>query len=161
MAKIDKIMDTSVPTLKKEAKIFDATKLIANKPHGCVIIVEGKKPIGIITESDIVRSLISKKTNSKEKVTKIMNSPITTMHPNTKLEKAIKIIDTKHFRKYPVVENENLIGLVTENNIVHAINDNIKFHRNVQNAVLILFVIFEFFIFILYEYLVNFLPFLR
>ena len=161
MAKINKIMDTSVPTLKKESKISDATKLIANKPHGCVVIVEGKKPIGIITESDIVRNLISKKTNSKEKVTKIMNSPITTLHPNTKLEKAIKIIDTKHFRKYPVVENENLVGLVTENNIVHAINDNIKFHRNVQNAVLILFVIFEFFIFILYGYLVNFLPFLR
>ncbi|MCH7679954.1 CBS domain-containing protein [candidate division KSB1 bacterium] len=95
MAKIDKIMDTSVPTLKKEAKISDAAKLIANKPHGCVVIVEGKKPIGKITESDIVRKLISKKTNSKEKVTKIMNSPITTMHPNTKLEKAIKIIDTK------------------------------------------------------------------
>lgn len=159
MAKINKIMDTNVLTLKKGANISDAVKLIANKPHGCVVIVEGKKPVGIITESDIVRNLVSKKNNLKEKVTKIMSSPITSVHPDTKLEKALEIIDTKHFGKYPVIENESLVGVVTENDVVHTINDNIKFHRNLQNAVLIIFVIFEFFIFILYKYLVNFFHF--
>lgn len=158
MAKINKIMDTSVPTLKKDGKISDAAELIANKPHGCVIIVEEKKPIGIITESDILRNLNSIKPN--DKVTKIMSSPITSIDLKTKLEKASKIIDTKHFRRFPVVKNENLIGLVTENKIVHALNDNIKLHRNIQNAVLIIFVIFEFFIFIFNEYLTNILQFL-
>lgn len=153
MAKIDKIMDTSVPTLKKEAKISDAAKLIASKPHGCIVIVEGKKPVGIITESDIVRNLVSKKINQKEKVTKIMSSPITSIHPDTKLEKALEIIDTKHFGKYPVIENESLVGVVTENEVVHSINDNIKFHRNLQNAVLIIFIIFEFFNFLFLFYM--------
>lgn len=153
-------MIANVPTLKKEANISDAARLMANKPHGCVVIVEDKKPLGIITESDIVKSLISKQISSKEKVSKIMSSPITSMNPNTKLEKANKIIDTKHFKRYPVVENENLIGLVTENDIVQEINDNIKFHRNVQNAVLILFVIFEFLVFVLNERIFNFLSFL-
>ena len=157
MARISKIMDSSVLTLKKEANISDAARLMANKPHGCVVIVEDKKPLGIITESDIVKNLISKKTNPKEKVTTIMSSPITSMSPDTKLEKANKIIDTKHFKMYPVVEHENLIGLVTENGIVQEINDNIKFHRHVQNAVLILFVIFEFLIFVFNEHVFNFL----
>ena len=160
MAKISKIMLTNVPTLKKEANISDAANLMTTGPHGCVVIVEDKKPIGIITESDIVKSLVSKQISSKEKVSKIMSSPITSMNPNTKLEKANKIIDTKHFKRYPVVENENLIGLVTENDIVQEINDNIKFHRNVQNAVLILFVIFEFLVFVLNEHIFNFLNFL-
>ena len=159
MAKISKIMNTSVLTLKKEAKISDAAKLMANKPQGCVVIVEGKKPIGIITESDILRKLVSKKINSREEVTKIMSSPITSIHPNTKLEKAGKIIDTMHFKRYPVVDNESLVGLITENSIVHAINDNVKFHRNIQNIVLMIFVVFELFVFILYKNLVNFLPF--
>ena len=153
MAKIDKIMETSVPTLKKRAKISDAARLIANKPHGCIVIVEGKKPVGIITESDIVRNLVSKKINQKEKVTKIMSSPITSIHPDTKLEKALEIIDAKHFGKYPVIENESLVGVVTENEVVHSINDNIKFHRNLQNAVLIIFIIFEFFNFVFLFYL--------
>jgi len=161
MVKISKIMNTNVPTAKKEANISDTAKLMANKSQGCVVIVDGTKPVGIITESDIVRSLISKKINSKEKVTSIMSSPITSINPNTKLEKAGKIIDTKHFKRYPVVENESLVGLVTENSVVQAINDNIRFHRNIQNSVLILFVIFEFFVFVLNEYVFNFLKFLR
>ncbi|MDP3765151.1 MAG: hypothetical protein Q8R04_01435, partial [Nanoarchaeota archaeon] len=60
-----------------------------------------------------------------------------------------------------IVGNGNLVGLATENSIVQELNDNIRFHRNIQNAVLILFVLFEFFVFILYKHLVGFLPFLR
>jgi len=160
MAKISRIMFTDVPTLKKGANVSDAAKLIASKPHGCVVIVEGEKPVGIITESDIVKNLVSKKINSKEKVTRIMNSPITSLSHDTTLEKANKIIDTKHFRRYPVIENESLVGLVTEHSVVQAANDNIRFHRNIQNAVLIMFVIFEFLIFILNEYLFNFVRYI-
>jgi len=82
-----------------------------------------------------------------------MSSPITSIHPNTKLEKASKIIDTKHFKIYPVVDNDSLVGLVTENRVVQSANDNIRFHRNVQNIVMILFVVFEFLAFILNEYI--------
>lgn len=159
MAKISRIMITDVPTLKKDATVSDAAKLMASKPHGCVVVVEDKKPVGIITESDIMKNLISKKINHKEKVSKIMSSPITSLSSDTTLEKANKIIDTKHFRRYPVIENEMLVGLVTEHGIVQAINDNISFHRNIQNIVLIIFVLFEFFVFILYKNLINFFRF--
>ena len=151
MAKVRKIMQTDVPVLKKEDKIKDAIRLISNKLHGAVVIVEDKKPIGIVTETDIIRNVASKKLNLNASVQSIMNSPVTSVHLDTKLEKASKIIDTKHYRKYPVVENENLIGLVTENDIVHALGDNMKFHRNLQNVVLILLVLFEFFVFIGYR----------
>jgi CBS domain-containing protein len=161
MTKISRIMSTNVPTLKKEAKVSDAAKLMANKSHNCVVVVESGNPIGIVTKSDIVKNLVSKKVNFKGKITGIMSSPVTAININTKLEKANKIIDTKHFGQYPVVENDKLVGLATENNVVHATNDNITFHRTLQNAVLILFVVFEFFIFILYRYLVDYFSFLR
>ncbi len=161
MARISKIMITDVPTLKKEAAISDAANLMVSKPYGCVIVVEGKIPIGIITESDLIKNLASKKLNFKDKAIKIMSSPITSIHPDTKLEEASKIIDTKHFKRYPIVGNGNLVGLATENSIVQELNDNIRFHRNIQNAVLILFVLFEFFVFVLYRYVINFIPFLR
>ena len=153
MAKVRKIMQTDVPVLKKEDRISDAIKLISNKSHGCIVVVENKKPIGIITETDIIRSAVARKLNPNESVKDIMSSPVTTLNLNTKLEKASKIIDTKHYRKYPVVENGNLIGLITENDVVHTINDDIRFHRNLQNWVLIIFVAFEFFVFVLYKYI--------
>lgn len=158
MAKVKKIMITNVPTLKKEAKIEDAAKLLAKNQIGCVIIAENNKPIGIVTELDFVRNAVSKGKSLKEPISKIMTSPVTFMNPNMKLDEALKIIDTKRFRRYPVVEGNNLIGVVTKKDVVNTISDNVRFHRNIQNIVLILFVLFEFFVFVLYRYLYTYLP---
>ncbi len=146
MARVKKVMLTKVPTLKKEAKIEEAAKLLTSTENGCVVIVENGAPVGIVTELDYVRNLTSGK-SLKGPVTKIMSSPVNSMTPKTKLDEALKIIDTKRYRKYPVVENNKLVGLVTKNDVVHAMSDEMKFHRNIQNAVLIIFVLFELFVF--------------
>ncbi|MBI2101147.1 CBS domain-containing protein [Candidatus Woesearchaeota archaeon] len=159
MAKVSRIMLTNVPTLKKEAKIEDAARLLAQGGSGCVVIVENKAPVGIVTELDFVRNIVSGKKSLKEPVGKIMTSPVTFMAPGMKLDEALKIIDTKKFRKYPVVENSELVGLVTKKDVVNAISDNLRFHRNIQNVVLVLFVLFEFFVFVIYRYLYKYLPF--
>ena len=151
MAKVRKVMLTDVPTLKKDAIIGEAAKLLVQKGHDCVIVVEGKKPIGIVTELDLVMKINSGKINFKEPVSKIMSSPVTFMTPDMELDEALKIIDTRRFRRYPVVENDKLIGFVTKNNIVHAISDNLKLHRAMQNIILIIFVVFELFVLLLYE----------
>ena len=156
MALVKKIMLANVPTLKKEAKIGDAAKLLARNESGCVVIVENNRSIGILTELDFVRNLASGR-SLKEPVSKIMTSPVTSMAQSMKLDEALKIIDTKRFRRYPVVENEKLIGLVTEKDVVNAISDNLRFHRNIQNVVLMLFVLFEFFVFVIYKNLYKFI----
>lgn len=159
MARVKKIMLAGVPTLKKEAKIGEAAKLLAGSKYGCIVIVENKTPIGIVTELDFVRNVVSKGKSFNEPVSKIMKSPVVSMNPGMKLDEALKIIDTKRFRKYPVVEKNELVGLATKKDVVNAISDNLRFHRNIQNVVLVLFVLFEFFVFVLYRYLYNYLPF--
>ena len=159
MARVSKIMLTDVPTLKKEARIEEAAKLLAKTQVGCVVIVEDKNPIGIVTELDFVRNAVSKGKSLKEPVSRIMSSPLTLMTPGTKLDEALKIIDTKKFRKYPVVENGALVGLATKKDVVNAISDNLRFHRNIQNVVLILFVLFELFVFVIGRYIPQYLAF--
>ena len=159
MARVSKIMLTDVPTLKKEARIEEAAKLLAKTQVGCVVIVEDKNPIGIVTELDFVRNAVSKGKSLKEPVSRIMSSPLTLMTPGTKLDEALKIIDTKKFRKYPVVENGALVGLATKKDVVNAISDNLRFHRNIQNVVLILFVLFELFVFVIGRYIPQYLVF--
>ena len=159
MARVSKIMLTDVPTLKKEARIEEAAKLLAKTQVGCVVIVEDKNPIGIVTELDFVRNAVSKGKSLKEPVSRIMSSPLTLMTPGTKLDEALKIIDTKKFRKYPVVENGALVGLATKKDVVNAISDNLRFHRNIQNVVLVLFVLFELFVFVIGRYIPQYLAF--
>lgn len=159
MARVKKIMSADVPTLEKGAKIGEAAALLAQKGTGCVVIVENYLPIGIVTELDFVRNVVSKGKDLKEPVSRIMTSPVTSMTPDMKLDEALKIIDTKRFRKYPVVDNNRLVGLATKKDIVNAISDNMRFHRNIQNAVLVIFVLFEFFVFVLYKYVYKYFPF--
>ena len=158
MARVKKIMLTNVPTLKKEAKIEEVARLLSQQESGCVVVVENKNPVGIVTELDFVRN-VSKGISLKEPISKIMASPVISMTPSMKLDEALKIIDTKRFRRYPVVENEELVGLVTKRDIVNDISDNVRLHRNIQNIVLILFILFEFFVFVLYRYIYQYLPF--
>ena len=160
MARVRKIMLTGVATLKKEAKVQEAAKLLAQRGSGCIVVVEGKKPIGIITELDIVRGVISRGKGLSMPISEVMASPVTFMEPNMKLDEALKIIDTKKFRRYPVVENGQLMGLATKRDIVNEISDNLRFHRNIQNIVLLIFVLFEFFVFVFSKYLAR-LPFLK
>jgi len=160
MARVRKIMLADVPVLKKEAKVGEAARLLAQRGSGCVVVVEGQKPVGIITELDIVRNVISKGKPLSMPIGLIMASPVTLMEPGMKLDEALKIIDTKKFRRYPVAENGQLVGLATKRDIVNAISDNLRFHRNIQNTVLVLFVLFELFVFVFSKYLAG-LPFLR
>ena len=151
MANVRKVMLTDVPTLKKEDKIEEAARLLIKTENGCLVVIENDVPIGILTELDIVKHIKSAKKNLRQPVNGIMSSPITFMTPDTRLDEALKIIDTKRFRKYPVIENNRLVGLVTKNDIVLSISDNVRLHRAIQNIVLILFVLFEFFVFVLYQ----------
>lgn len=151
MEKISKIVISGVPTLKKDAKIGEAAKLIIQKNKGCVVIIDNEKPIGIVTEFDFVKNAVSGK-KLKEPISNIMSTSLVTMSPETGLDEALKIIDTKSFRVYPVVQNGRLEGIVTKKDIVHAFSDNLKFHRNIQNFVLVIFVLFELFIFVFSKY---------
>ena len=159
MARVSKIMLTDAPTLEKGAKIGEAARLLVKSDIGCVVIVDNNKPIGIVTELDFVRNMASKGNIMKEPVSKIMASPVTSMTKDMKLDEALKTIDTKRFRSYPVVEGEKLVGIVTKTDVVNAISDNLRFHRNIQNIVLVIFVLFEFFVFVLFRYLSMYIPF--
>ena len=147
MAKVSRIMITDVPTLKKEATVEDAAKLLVQQSTGCVIIVEGRKPIGIVTELDFMRQFSSRSISMKDPIRKLMTSQVTSMDPSTKLDEALKIIDSKRYRRYPVAANNELLGIVTKKDIVNAVSDNLRLHRRIQDAVLVLFVLFEFFVF--------------
>lgn len=150
MARVKKIMQTNVPTLKKEASIEEAAKLLVQNQIGCIVVIENDSPIGIVTELDVVKKVISKGKSLKEPLSKIMSSPVTFMNPKMKLDAALKIIDTTTFRRYPVIENGKLVGLVNKKNVINSISYRFKLHRSIQIIILIIFVLFELFVFVYY-----------
>ena len=150
MVTVRKIMRNCVATLPKDAKVSDAARYLAKDNSGCIVIIDNEKPVGIITARDIIRNDVLKMADFKESVVGIMSFPVTAMEPDMKLELALKIVDTKQFRRYPVVEDGKLVGLVSKKDVITSASENQRFHLRVQTTVLAIFVVFELFVFFHY-----------
>ncbi|MFH1013924.1 MAG: CBS domain-containing protein [Thermoplasmatota archaeon] len=100
-------------TLTPKDSVQDAAVLMTKHKIGNCIVID-KKPIGIITESDIIRKVVSKgKSADKVNVSEIMTTPIMVIDPYVDLDEAMKIMGKCNIRRLPVIENDKLLGIIT------------------------------------------------
>lgn len=86
---------------------------------GSVVITKEDKPIGIITDRDIVVKVIMNDRNQdKVKVKEIMSSPLMTIESDVSLMTACKLLVEKGIRRLPVIEAGELIGIISLKNII-------------------------------------------
>ena len=114
-----KIMVDKVITTKTGATVLDAVKLMNKYEIGCLVVVENGKPVGIITERDLLKRVLAKSEEIRNmKVTEIMSGPLVSVPPNIEIEEATKLMCQKKIKKLPVVEIGKLLGLVTLTDIL-------------------------------------------
>lgn len=127
----------------ESASIEEATHVLLSSNDDMIVVVDKQNsPQGVITAHDLL-SHLSKKNSSRALVTSAMSSPCIGIHPDTDIDETLKIMDSERLRKCPVVENSKVLGIVSMKDIVDYENKNIRFHRNLQNTVLIMFIVFE------------------
>jgi len=108
------------------ASFSDTTSTIVDKMVtkniGAIIVESGGKPVGIITERDILERVIkAHKDPNKIKATEIMSSPIITIESDRLLTDALKIMREKRIRRLVVTRGGNLIGIITERRILDSL----------------------------------------
>jgi len=114
-----KIMVDKVITTKTGATVRDAVKLMNKYEIGCLVVVENGKPVGIITERDLLKRVLAKSEElGNMKVTEIMSEPLVSVPPNIEIEEATKLMCENKIKKLPVVEKGKLLGLVTLTDIL-------------------------------------------
>ncbi|MFH1506362.1 MAG: CBS domain-containing protein [archaeon] len=119
---VKEVMVTDVITLPRNVPANMAAKVMADKGIGCVIIMEGERPLGIITERDIVRRAAQKQMNLEAiTVSSIMTTPIITIDLNEDVLHASEIMKTKNFRRLVVTEGTRLVGLITQTDLLKEI----------------------------------------
>ncbi len=125
---LETLMTKKVLTAKKECTILDAAKLMAKKKCSCLVVEEKNKPVGLITERDMVKRVIAKEKDPKKVAVKdVMTSPIKTVNPDSKLVPAVEFMKKYKIRRVPVVDkNGHLIGIVTETDIMNGISKLVK-----------------------------------
>ena len=120
MESVDKIMTKKVITCSSDTSIMEAAKRMRKKTISSVVVVDSNKPIGIVTERDFTRKVVSVNLNTKDNnVNKIMTSPVVTIPPETSIYFAHEQMRKRKFRRFPVTNKEgNLIGIITQRDIL-------------------------------------------
>jgi len=86
---------------------------------GSVLIVEGNKAKGIVTERDIVRKAVAEGKPYDTPLAEIMSHPLIVIHENAPLEDAAKIMRDGKIKRLPVVNDEgSVVGIITEDDIM-------------------------------------------
>lgn len=117
--KVGDIMTKKVIVIDKGSPLADAAKMMEKHNIGSIIVVDGKRAIGIITERDIVRKVIAQgKDPSKINVDSIMSKPLRVIRPTAIIEEAAKAMKNNKVKRLPVInDNNELIGIISESDL--------------------------------------------
>ena len=108
------VMVKKVITLDEKTSVKEATNIMNQLEIGSVIIIRKGKPLGIITERDILKRIVYEGRNAKKTIVKeIMSSPLVVISPDTDLEEAACLMFEKKIKKLPVTEQNRLVGLIS------------------------------------------------
>ncbi|MBN2517232.1 MAG: DUF835 domain-containing protein [Candidatus Altiarchaeota archaeon] len=120
---VKEIMIKDVATISKEATVREAGTLMSSRDIGSLIVLDGGKPTGIITERDFLKKVIALGNDAEKlKVKDIMTSPIFTIPSSASVLDANKIFQKEDIRRLPVVEGGKMVGIVTQTDIVKALD---------------------------------------
>jgi CBS domain-containing protein len=109
--------------------VFDAIKQMADKNVGALLVMDGGKLAGIITERDYTRKVILKHRSSKETpVREIMVKEVECAAPGDSVDDCLRIMTNSRIRHLPVVENGEVVGILS-------IGDLVKWVISAQQAV--------------------------
>ena len=112
--KVQDVMVKEVITIDENATVKEAAEVMNRFEIGCLIAVRKGKAMGIITERDILKRVVSEARDAnKTKVKQVMSSPLVVVEPEMDLGEAVKLMFQMKIKKLPVVDGKRLAGLVS------------------------------------------------
>ena len=104
--------------VKKELATSALFEDMINEEFDNVLVVEDRKPVGILTTKDILR-LIKNKNNLKLSVGEYMSTPVDSIHENSSVKEALAFVNKKHYKRVIVVNDEgSLSGVITQKELI-------------------------------------------
>jgi CBS domain-containing protein len=105
-----------------QTTVFDAVKLMSEKGVGALLVMENKKMVGIITERDYARKVIlAGKSSRQTPVKDVMTKRVLWVAPERTVEECMALMTDKRVRHLPVVDNTQVVGMVSIGDLVKAI----------------------------------------
>lgn len=100
--------------ISPNATVFEALRMMADKDVGALLVMQGEKLLGIISERDYARKIVLQGKASKDTLVRdIMTEKVFSVHPEQTAHEVMTLMTEKRVRHLPVVENERVIGMIS------------------------------------------------
>jgi CBS domain-containing protein len=108
--------------LPLDATVYDAIDLMAEKSVGALLIMEGERLLGIVSERDYARKVILQgKTSRETLVGEIMSNPVICARPELTVDQTMALMTEKRVRHLPVTVGEKVVGIISIGDVVRSI----------------------------------------
>jgi len=129
MTTVQKILkakgDASNYSVSGNDTVLQALRMMSDEQIGAVLVTEGKNIIGIYTERDYVqRGELEDRTADATLVKDVMTAGMYTVTMDTSVEQCMALMEAHHIRHLPVVENDQLVGMVSIRDVMVAALEN-------------------------------------
>ena len=113
------IMSKEVKVIRPDSSVKEVVATMNKFNIGSIVVVQGARPVGIISERDILRRVVEA-CLAPDTLTarQVMTSPVVTIRETASIEEAAELMAKKRVKKLPVLTQENLVGIVTFTDIV-------------------------------------------
>ena len=106
-------------SIRSDALVSEAIEMMDEKNVGALLVMDGDRLNGIISERDYTRKIFLRGKRSREtKVSEIMSTNVTVTHPREPVEKCLRLMTDKHIRHLPVVEGDQVVGVISIGDLV-------------------------------------------
>jgi CBS domain-containing protein len=121
--KLSEFARNEVVFVSPEAPVAEAARLMQAKNVGCVVVANNHKPVGILTDRDIVLRLVNRDWSpTKTPVREIMTENVLTLRHDMQLDEALDRVKGRSIRRFPVVDEEGaVVGFFSMDDIVHQV----------------------------------------
>jgi CBS domain-containing protein len=110
---------SGVETIGPDAPVIDALKQMAAREIGALVVVNGEKLVGLLSERDYARKLAQHgKSSHDTPVSEIMTARVVCVGPQRTVEECMALMTDKRVRHLPVVEHGKLIGMLSIGDLV-------------------------------------------
>jgi CBS domain-containing protein len=104
------------------ASVYEALNVLAEKNVGALVVMDGGKLAGIISERDYARKVVLVERSSRDTlVSEIMSSDVMTVAPTSSVDDCMELMTERHIRHLPVVDGGQLVGVISIGDVVKAV----------------------------------------
>jgi CBS domain-containing protein len=118
MTTVGDAMSAKLVTMNADSSLAEAASVMSQAQVGSVLIVEGERLAGILTERDIVRAISHDIGAPRDAIAHWMTGAPKTVEPGTSLGEARDLMDRSHIRHLPVTEGGRLVGILSMRDLI-------------------------------------------